>query len=365
MNKNSKIYVAGHEGMVGSALLRKLYASGYANILTRSFAQLDLRRQAEVEAFFAQERPEYVFLAAAKVGGILANNTYKAEFIYDNLMIASNVIHASYKNGVKKLLNLGSSCIYPKNAPQPLKEEYLLTGPLEPTNEPYAIAKIAAIKLCHYYNEQYGTSFISVMPTNLYGPNDNFNLETAHVLPALIRKFHLAKLYERCDFEAIKNDFLRHKIGFGFDATINLDDINALKAVLSHVGIGKGEITLWGSGSPFREFLYVDDVASACVFLMQKYGDVCIGECINVGTGSDIQLKNLAALVKTVIGFNGSIIFDAIRPDGTPKKLLDVAKINRLGWQASIDLAEGVTLFYDHYKDNSIKSYHEKGLYVS
>lgn len=312
MQSTSKIYVAGHDGMVGSALIRKLAAQGYTNIITRSFQQLDLRRQNDVEQFFAHERPEYVFLAAAKVGGILANNTYKAEFIYDNLMIATNIIHAGYQHGVKKLLNLGSSCIYPKHASQPLKEEYLLTGPLEPSNEPYAIAKIATIKLCSFYHQQYGCNFISLMPTNLYGPHDNFDLASSHVLPALIRKFHEAK-------------------------------INNEKS-----------ITIWGSGSPYREFLHVDDLADAALLLMQNYSYQDIGECINVGTGQDIAIKDLAMLIKKIVGFEGEIVYDTSKPDGTPKKLLDVARLNNLGWKAKIKLPEGIGQVYDWYQQQTM-----------
>jgi GDP-L-fucose synthase len=308
MNKNSRIYVAGHRGLVGSALLRRLHGDGHADILTRTSRELDLRRQADVEAFFERERPEYVFLAAAKVGGILANSTYKADFIYDNLMISANIIHASYKHGVKKLLNLGSSCIYPKFAPQPMKEEHLLTGSLEPTNEPYAVAKIAAIKLCRYCNEQYGTDFLSVMPTNLYGPGDNFDLTTSHVLPALIRKFHEAK--------AAKRD----------------------------------SVVIWGTGEPYREFLYVDDLADACVFLMEKHDYRDIGEFINIGTGKDIKIKDLAELVKAVVGFDGEIKRDTSKPDGTPKKLLDVSRMKALGWEPKTGLEEGIKATYEHYR---------------
>jgi len=308
MDKNAKLYVAGHRGLVGSALIRILQQGGYANLVVRTSKDLDLRRQLDVEAFFEKERPEYVFLAAAKVGGIMANSTYKAEFIYDNIMIASNVIHASYRSGVKKLLNLGSSCIYPKHAPQPMKEEYLLTGPLEPTNEPYAIAKIAAIKLCRYYNEQFGTNFISVMPTNLYGPNDNFDLETSHVIPAIIRKVHDAKVS-------------RQKT-----------------------------VTIWGSGESFREFLYVADLADACVFLMERKEFKDIGEFINIGTGSDIQIKTLTAMVMRIVGFEGTIQYDRSKPDGTPKKLLDVSRMSTLGWKPKIPLEEGIEKTYDAYK---------------
>jgi len=322
MNKESKVFIAGGTGLVGSAFLRKLIAEGYQNVIASyygnkkptddydgkvKFYEVNFIDQKETQDFFKKHKPEYVFLSAAKVGGIHANNTYKAEFIYDNIMISTNIIDASYRSGVKKLLNLGSSCIYPKHAPQPLKEDYLLTGTLEPTNEPYAIAKITAIKLCCYYNEQYGTNFVSVMPTNLYGPNDNYDLESSHVLPALIRKFHEAK-----------------------------------------VGNGKA-VTLWGSGSPYREFLYVDDLADACMFLMNKYESKDIGEFVNIGTGIDITIKDLAILVKDIVGFSGYINFDASKPDGTPKKLLDVSKINRLGWKAKIDLKSGLKMAYKEF----------------
>jgi len=308
MDKASKIYVAGHRGLVGSALIRKLQKEGYANLVMRTSKELDLRRQSDVDVFFDKERPEYVFLAAAKVGGILANSTYKAEFIYDNIMIAANVINASCRTGVKKLLNLGSSCIYPKFAPQPMKEESLLTGLLEPTNEPYAVAKIAAIKLCRYYNEQFGTNFISVMPTNVYGPGDNFDLETSHVVPALIRKFHEAKL-------------------------------RTTKSV-----------AIWGSGEPYREFLHVGDLADACVFLMERYGYQEIGEFINIGTGRDIRIKDLVVLIKDVVGYQGEIEYDRSKPDGTPKKLLDVSRIGQLGWKAGTGLDEGIRKTYEFYR---------------
>jgi GDP-L-fucose synthase len=311
MNKDAKIYVAGHRGLVGSALVRKLSERGYANLVLRTSKELDLRRQADVEAFFSREKPEYVFLAAAKVGGILANSTYKAEFIYDNLMIAANIINSAFRSGVKKLLNLGSSCIYPKFAPQPMKEEFLLSGPLEPTNEPYAIAKIAAIKLCRYYNEQYGTNFLSVMPTNLYGPNDNFDLETSHVLPALIRKFHEAK------------------------------------------ESSSSSVALWGTGEPFREFLYVDDLADACLLLMNGYRFESIGEFINIGSGCDIKIKDLADLIKKIVGFEGAIQYDNSRPDGTPKKLLDISKLKSLGWTAKTTLEQGIGKTYEWYRNGT------------
>ena len=306
MNKQSKIYIAGHRGMVGSAIKRRLEQAGFSNIITRTSKQLDLRRQSRVEAFFKKEKPEFVFLAAAKVGGILANDTFRGEFLYDNLMIQTNIIHAAYLNGVKKLMFLGSSCIYPKMAPQPLTEDALLTGPLEPTNEPYAIAKIAGIKLCDAYRSQYGCNFISVMPTNLYGPNDNYDLQKSHVLPALIRKFHEAK---------ISNE---------------------------------PAVTIWGTGEPLREFLYADDLADACYYLMQHYNEPGL---VNIGTGKDLPIKDLAILVKEVVGYKGQIQHDTSKPDGTPRKLMDVSKLTALGWKASIDLKTGVGLAYRDFMD--------------
>ena len=311
MDKGSKIYVAGHRGLVGSALRRRLESKGYTNLIFRTHRELDLTNQLAVNKFFEQEKPEYVFLAAAKVGGILANSTYPAEFIYENLMIETNVIHASYKYGVKKLLFLGSSCIYPKMAPQPLKEEYLLTGPLEETNEAYAIAKIAGIRLCKHYNQQYGTNFISVMPTNLYGPNDNFDLETSHVMPALIRKFHEAKV----DNEP--------------------------------------EVIVWGTGKPFREFLYVDDMADACVYLVENFNADDIEEFVNIGVGKDITISELAELIKDIVGFKGEIRYDSSKPDGTPQKLLSVSKMNSLGWKAKISLREGIEQVYKLFIDET------------
>lgn len=305
MNLSDKIYVAGHNGMVGSAIVRNLQAKGFSNIIYRSSKELDLRNQQAVNNFFATEKPDFVFLAAAKVGGILANNTYRAEFIYDNLMMEVNIIHAAYANHVKKLLFLGSSCIYPKNAPQPLKENYLLTGELEPTNEPYAIAKIAGIKLCDAFRSQYGCNYISAMPTNLYGPNDNYDLNNSHVLPALIRKFHEAK------------------------------QNNA------------ATVSIWGSGKPMREFLHVDDMADACVFLMNTYNEEGL---VNVGTGTDISIKDLALLIKDIVGYPGELVFDASKPDGTLRKLMDVSKLNTLGWQYRIPLKEGIEQVYDLFK---------------
>lgn len=304
MEKASKIYVAGHRGMVGSAIVRKLQAEGYCNLVLRTSAELDLRNQAAVEKFFSEEKPEYVFLAAAKVGGILANNTYRADFLYENLMIESNVIHQSYVHDVKKLLFLGSSCIYPKLAPQPLKEEYLLSGYLEETNEPYAIAKIAGIKLCENYRRQYGCDFISAMPTNLYGQNDNYDLNNSHVIPALLRKFHEGKINNSTSVE------------------------------------------VWGSGNPLREFLHVDDLALASLFLMGSYSDL---QFVNVGTGKDITIKELAQLISRIVGYQGDILFNIEKPDGTPKKLMDVNKINKLGWFPTITLKEGIQLAYKQY----------------
>ncbi len=307
MDKKANIYIAGHRGLVGSALERKLRQEGFTNLLLRTSKELDLRRQQDVEIFFERERPEYIFLAAAKVGGIMANNTYKAEFIYDNIVIASNVIHAAYKFKVKKLLNLGSSCIYPKFAPQPMKEEYLLTGVLEPTNEPYAIAKIAAIKLCRYYNEQYGTDFLSVMPTNLYGPGDNFDLNTSHVIPALIRKFHEAKV-ER-----------------------------------------KDTVVLWGTGEPYREFLHVDDLADVCMLLMQNHKYQDIGEFVNVGVGKDIKIRQLGELVRKVVDADCTIVWDTSKPDGTPRKIMDSSRILKFGWKPKIEFEEGLRSAYQWY----------------
>ena len=336
MDSSSKIYVAGHRGLVGSALLRKLGERGYERISFRTRQELDLRRQADTEAFFEKERPEYVFLVAAKVGGILANATYKAEFIYDNIAVATNIVHASYRRGVKKLLNLGSSCIYPKFSPQPMKEDYLLTGALEPTNEPYAIAKIAAIKLCRYYNEQYGTNFLSVMPTTLYGPNDNFNLETAHVLPALIRKFHLAKLLREKKYDEVKRDIQRFSTGFNLDLSLDVV-LN-----LAKLGITSESVTLWGTGEPYREFLYVDDLADACVFLMENRDAKDLGEFVNIGRGEDMRIRDLASLTQRVVGFGGEIRYDSSKPDGTPRKLLDISEMTSLGWTPKTSLEDGM-----------------------
>ncbi len=339
MHKNAKIYIAGHRGMVGSSIVRKLTNQGFTNLVVRTSAELDLRNQQQVKTFFETEKPEYVFLAAAKVGGIVANNTYRAEFLYDNLMIQSNVIHNSYLYGVKKLLFLGSSCIYPKMAPQPLKEEYLLTGELEPTNEPYAIAKIAGIKMCDAYRNQYGCNFISAMPTNLYGPNDNYNLETSHVLPALIRKMQLGKALQENDWDTIKKDLTSHPIE-GISGTATNEEI---RAVLGKYGIKKSDtetsITLWGDGSPMREFLHVDDLADACYFLMQHVNEPGF---VNVGTGKDLTIKSLAELIQTQVGYTGKVNWDTTKPNGTPRKLMDVSKINDMGWKYRIAINNGI-----------------------
>ncbi len=307
-----KIYIAGHNGLVGSAIMRRLAKTGHANLVYKTHKELDLRNQNAVEEFFAAKQPDYVILAAARVGGIHANNTYPADFIYDNLAVQTNIIHAAYRYGVKKLLFLGSSCIYPKLAPQPMKEEYLLTGELEPTNEPYAIAKITGIKMCQAYNRQYGTNFISVMPTNLYGPNDNFDLQSSHVLPALIRKFHEAKLEN------------------------------------------KSAVEIWGTGAPKREFLHVDDLADACIFLMNNYDYKDIGPLVNIGAGADLTIKQLAEMIQGIVGFKGNLVFNPAMPDGTPRKLLDVTKLTGLGWQAQISLQDGIAKTYEWFLANAI-----------
>lgn len=370
MQTSSKIFVAGGTGMVGTAIIRRLLSSGYANIISNyhtrrpehlrsrysqvRWARLDLTRQTDTESFFDAEKPEYVFLAAAKVGGILANDTYKADFIYDNIAIAANVISCSHKYGVTKLLNLGSSCIYPRLAPQPLKEEYLLTGPLEPTNEPYAIAKIAAIKLCRYFNEQYGTNFISAMPTNLYGPNDNFDLETAHVLPALMRKFHLARLLHENAYDEIAVDIRKYSLGFGLDGKVNAAQSQSIVGALETLGITAKTVTLWGTGEPFREFLHVNDLASAALFLIEGCDAVDIGEFINVGSGWDNRISKIADLVKGMVGFSGSVLYDAAKPDGMPRKVLDISSISRLGWRPSFGIEDGIRKTYEWYIDPSV-----------
>ena len=351
MKKDAKIYVAGHTGLVGSAIVRKLNGTGYKNIIGKFASELDLRNQFAVKTFFAREKPEYVFLAAAKVGGIFANNTYPAEFIFDKLMIESNVIHASYKNRVKKLLFLGSSCIYPKECPQPIKEEYLLTGLLEPTNEAYALAKISGLKMCEYYRKQYDCDFISAMPTNLYGPGDNFNLETSHVLPAIIRKMHLAKCLENSDFESIRDDLNKRPIN-KIDGTASEYKIIEL---MQNFGIvllpnTKCQLTLWGTGSPKREFLHVDDLAGALIFLMKRYSSY---QHINIGTGKDLTIQKLTEVLKEIISFNGYINWDDKMSDGTPQKLLNVAKINNLGWKYNTNIFDGIENVYDWYKNNN------------
>jgi len=308
INRDSKIYIAGHNGMVGGAIMRGLTRQGFTHIVSRSSKQLDLRRQQDVEDFFSEEKPEYVFLAAAKVGGINANNVYRAEFLYDNLLIEANIIHSAWKNNVKKLLFLGSSCIYPKMAPQPIKEDALLTGVLEATNEPYAIAKIAGVKLCETYRSQYNCNFISVMPTNLYGTMDNYDLNNSHVLPALIRKFHEAKIN------------------------------------------GNGEVVIWGTGTPIREFLYADDAADACIFLMKNYNDA---QLVNIGTGEDLTIAALAKLVSEIIGYEGNVVYDQSKPDGTPRKVLDINKLHGLGWKHAVSLKDGIRMAYDDFKNRT------------
>ncbi|MBI4351547.1 MAG: GDP-L-fucose synthase [Elusimicrobia bacterium] len=352
MTKKTKTitYVAGHTGLVGSALLRRLAADPEQVLLFEKSSKLDLCRQAETEKYFEKHKIDRVYLAAAKVGGILANSTYKAEFIYDNLAIAMNVVHAAYKSGVKKLLNLGSSCIYPKLAPQPIPENSLLTSVLEPTNEAYAVAKIAALKLCRYYNEQYGTNYISVMPTNIYGQCDNYNLETAHVLPAMMRKFHLAKLLRAGDLAAIAADSEKYPLGFGLDAGVRRGDKKETAAILAKLGITREHVALWGTGEVYREFLYVDDLADACVFLMDNCNYKDIGEVVNVGTGKDIKLKDLAAEIREAVGFDGDIVHDTSKPDGTPRKLLDVSRMTALGWRPSVPLKEGIKKSYAFYR---------------
>ncbi|MDP5158910.1 MAG: GDP-L-fucose synthase [Flaviramulus sp.] len=359
MEKNSKIYIAGHRGLVGSAILKNLENRGYKNFITRTHNELDLTNSHAVASFFATEKPDYVFLAAAKVGGIVANNTYRADFIYENLCIQNNVIHQSYLHGVKKMMFLGSTCIYPKNCPQPMKEDYLLTDILEYTNEPYAIAKIAGIKMCESYNLQYGTNFISVMPTNLYGPNDNFNLEKSHVLPALIRKIHLGKALQENHWETIIKDLNNMPI-----EGINGESSEAsIVTILEKYGIKKTnqtvQLEVWGSGKPMREFLWSEDMADACVFLMeQRNFEDCIANPkevrnthINIGTGIDISIKNLALLIKDIIGYEGELYFNTSKPDGTMKKLTDPSKLHALGWKHQIDLESGISKVYDWYLD--------------
>ncbi len=342
MNKKDKIFIAGHRGLVGSAIMKKLKAEGFLNIITRNREELDLTRQSDVEAFFETERPNAVFMAAARVGGILANSTYPAEFIYDNMQIATNIINASHKTGVDKILNLASSCIYPKFAPQPLKEEDLLTGAIEPTNEPYAVAKIAAIKLCRYYNDQYGTNYISAMPASLYGPGDNYNLQISHVLPALIRKFHLARLLSEENFDEIARNMAAID-----DRQISGKD--EIIEILSGLGITTGSVTIWGTGEPLREFLYVNDLADAVLFLMQGHDYTDIGEFINIGAGKDISIKDLAHMVMEIVSYDGALKHDLTKPDGTPRKLLDSSRLTALGWSPTVGIRDGITMAYEDY----------------
>lgn len=365
MNKNSKIYIAGHRGLVGSAIVNNLQARGYTNLVFRTHAQLDLLDQRAVAEFFATEKPEYVFLAAAKVGGIVANNTYRADFIYENLMVQNNIIHQSYLNNVTKLMFLGSTCIYPKNAPQPMREDCLLTDTLEYTNEPYAIAKIAGIKMCESYNLQYGTNYISVMPTNLYGPNDNFDLEKSHVLPAMIRKIHLAKLLSENNIQAVLDD-------------LKMDNLQTATDYLKAFGVSSERVEIWGTGKPMREFLWSEEMADACVFLMENrdFHDLTrhfvldtkstqqldsVSERgmteirnthINIGTGVDISIKDLAEMIKEIVGFEGELYFNTDKPDGTMKKLTDVSKLHGLGWKHTIELRDGIKMMYQWYTGN-------------
>ncbi|HOB54382.1 MAG TPA: GDP-L-fucose synthase [Acidobacteriota bacterium] len=352
MNPETKIYVAGHTGMVGSALVRRLEARGYRRIVGRTLAELDLRRQADVEALFAAERPAVVFLAAATVGGIVANSTRPAEFLYDNLLIAAHVIEAARRSGVKRLVNFGSSCIYPKHAPQPLREEHLLTGPLEPTNEAYAVAKIAALKLCAHYRAQYGCDFYSLMPTNLYGPNDTYDLVQSHVLPALVRKFHLAKLLAAGDLDGLRRDLARRPLAAGcrLPAAPAELPLAAIAAACAGHGVAAEAVTLWGTGTPRREFLHVNDLAAAAVHLAETASAEAVGDFINVGSGEDGTIAELAETVRGIVGFAGAIRYDASKPDGTPRKLLDVSRLRALGWAPAIPLAEGIRTVYRAYQ---------------
>lgn len=359
MHPDSKIYIAGHKGLVGSAILRNLQQKGYTNFVLRTIDELDLTNQSAVESFFATEKPEYIFLAAAKVGGILANNIYRGQFIIENLQIQNNIIHNAYVHGAKKLLFLGSSCIYPKNAPQPMQEDYLLTGELEYTNEPYAIAKIAGIKVCESYNLQYGTNFVSVMPTNLYGPNDNFHLKNSHVLPGMMRKMYLAHCLENKDMEAIRRDFMQRPVA---EVPVGISEDSILR-FLADQGIkkdheGKVTLSLWGTGTPLREFLHVSDMADACVYVMENidFKDLTTAESkeirnthINIGSGKELTIRQLAEMIRKVTGFRGEILFDASKPDGTMRKLLDVSKLEKLGWYSRISLEDGIKAVFEGY----------------
>ncbi len=356
MKKDSKIFVAGHRGLVGSAILKNLREKGYTNFVLRTHAELDLTNQEAVNAFFAAEKPEYVFLSAARVGGIMANSRYRADFIYINLMIQNNVIHASYINNVKKLLFLGSTCIYPREAEQPMREDCLLTSPLEYTNEPYAIAKIAGIKMCESYNLQYGTNYIAVMPTNLYGPNDNFNLETSHVLPAMIRKIHLAKCLHTGDWAALRKDLQARPV----EKVTGEASEEAILAILEKYGITQGKVELWGTGAPLREFLWSEEMADASVYIMEQvdFADVrperkeVRNTHINIGTGKELTIREVASLIQEAVGFEGVLAFDASKPDGTMRKLTDVSKLHALGWHHRIEINEGVARLYKWYLDN-------------
>lgn len=353
MNKTSKIYVAGHRGLVGSAIWKNLQSKGYANLVGKTSDELDLMNRVKTAKFFEEEKPEYVFLAAAHVGGIIANNVYRADFIYKNLQIQNNVISESYRHGVKKLLFLGSTCIYPKNAPQPMSEDVLLTAPLEYTNEPYAIAKIAGLKMCESFNIQYGTNFIAVMPTNLYGPNDNFDLEKSHVLPALIRKIHLAKYLKEKNLTEIRKDLHKRPVERISGKNTEVEIIR----VLAKHGISDRFVTLWGTGKPMREFLWSEEMADACVFIMEnidfedlKKGKSEIKNChINIGTGKEISIKDLSELVTKTIKYDGKVVFDSSKPDGTMRKLTDVSKLNSLGWRHKIEIEQGVKMLYEWY----------------
>lgn len=349
MNKDSKIYVAGHNGMVGSAILRKLKEEKFQNIITRNSKELDLRNQLATEEFFQNEKPEYVFLAAAKVGGIVANNNYKADFIYDNTAIALNVIHSAFRNKTKRLINLGSSCIYPKHAKQPMTEDQFLTGPLEPTNEAYAIAKITAIKLCRYFNKQYGTEYISLMPTNMYGTGDNYNLEKSHVLPALLRKMLLGKALMEENFEFIWSDFSKNMIGWGLDGNIDYEDKSVAIDIMNKAGINKSSIYIWGSGNPKREFMHSDDLAEACIHFINLKNIKQAGEFLNIGSGIELSIKDLAYMIKEIVGYQGNLDFDSTKPDGTPRKLMDSSLANSLGWKSKIGLKEGIKLVLKDY----------------
>jgi GDP-L-fucose synthase len=346
MQKDSKIYVAGHMGLVGSAVVRNLQNKGYNNLLLKTHKELDLLNQQNVLEFFEKEKPNYVFLCAAKVGGIVGNNTYPADFIYQNLMISANIIHSSYLVGVQKLLNMGSTCIYPKMAQQPIKEEYLLTGTLEPTNESYAIAKISAIKMCNAYNKQYGTNFISVMPQNQYGINDNFNMQSAHLLPMVIRRFELSKLLFENNFEKIRENLQRDKLGWGLDEKIDFTSEISLEKTLNEVGAYRDKVVMWGDGSVYRELMCSDDTADCCVYLMENKNSKDIGEFVNITNGTDIQLKELFLIVKDIVNFNGRIEYDTTKPNGTPRKLVDDTKLKQLGWESKIKLKDGIKMFY-------------------